>query len=270
MACVSLLLDKCQCVSGMRQSAILYAILSQQRDLKFSHHSCSCETRQTVCLRTPQVTCQMVSDVLVKTVSFMKNLPSFHHLPRADQLLLLESCWTPLFLLGLAQERVSFDVIETPGHSMLKRILLNGQGLIKTGQEERRQPTLADVQRVKMCLHKLWGLDLNPTEYAYLKGAILFNPDLPGLQAPDYIESLQREAQRVLHKVLMPLPSKDDSRFAQVLLTVSSLKTISADLITELFFRPVIGAADMNELVLEMLYHQSSTATIITANGLFV
>ncbi|XP_051892398.1 nuclear receptor subfamily 0 group B member 2a [Pristis pectinata] len=260
MACVNVLLDKCQCVPGVRQSAILYTILSQQRDLKasseFSHHSCSCETMQTVRLKTPQVTCQMVSDVLVKTVSFMKNLPSFHHLPRADQLLLLENCWTPLFLLGLAQERVSFDVIETPGHSMLKRILLNRQGLIKTGEEKRRQPTLAGVQRVKMCLHKFWDLDLSPTGYAYLKGAILFNPDLPGLQAPDYIESLQWEAQRALHKVLVPLPSRDNSRFASVLLTVSALKTISPDLIIELFFRPVVGTADMNEVLLEMLYTQ--------------
>ncbi|XP_032900992.1 nuclear receptor subfamily 0 group B member 2 [Amblyraja radiata] len=258
MACVNVLLNKCQCVSGVRQNAILKTILSQQSDLKicseFSHYSCPCATRRTVCLKTPQVTCQMVSDVLVKTVNFMKNLPLFHHLPKADQLLLLESCWIQLFLLGLAQERVSFDVIETPGHSMLKRILLKGQDLIKTGAEERRQPTLAGVQRVRIWLHKFWCLDLSQTGYAYLKGALLFNPDLPGLQAPDYIESLQREAQGALHKVLEPIPSKDNSRFARVLLTVSALKTISNDLITELFFRPVIGAADMSELLLEMLY----------------
>ncbi|XP_078423374.1 nuclear receptor subfamily 0 group B member 2-like [Cetorhinus maximus] len=260
MACVNVLLDKCQCASGKRQTAILYTILSQQRDLKacceFSHHSCSCEARRTVCLKTPQVTCQAVSDVLVKTVSFMRNLPSFHHLPRADQLLLLESCWLPLFLLGLAQERVSFEVTESPGHSMLKRILLNGPGLIKTQEEERRQPTLAGVQRIKMCLNKFWGLDLSPKEYAYLKGAILFNPDLPGLRAPAYIESLQREAQRALHEVLVPLPPRDSSRFARVLLTVSALKTISTGLIIELFFRPVIGTANMKELLLDMLYTQ--------------
>uniref|UniRef100_UPI00398F4094 nuclear receptor subfamily 0 group B member 2-like n=1 Tax=Pristiophorus japonicus TaxID=55135 RepID=UPI00398F4094 len=260
MACVNVLLDKCRCASGERQSAILYAILSQRGDLKacyeFTHHSCSCEARRTVCLKTPQVTCQAVSAVLVKTVSFMRNLPSFHHLPRTDQLLLLESCWPPLFLLGLAQERVSFEVTETPGHSMLKRILLNGQGLIRTEEEEKRQPTLAGVQRIKMCLSKFWGLDLSPRGYAYLKGAILFNPDLPGLQAPAYIENLQQEAQRALREVLVPLPARDSGRFARVLLTISALKTISTGLITELFFRPVIGAADMKELLLEMLYTQ--------------
>ncbi|XP_038653585.1 LOW QUALITY PROTEIN: nuclear receptor subfamily 0 group B member 2-like [Scyliorhinus canicula] len=260
MACVDVLLDKCHCATGKRQSAILYTILSQQGDLKdcgeSSHHSCSSEARRTVRLKTPQVTCQAVSDVLVKTVRFIRNLPSFHHLPRADQLLLLESCWLPLFLLGLAQERVSFEVIETPGYSMLRRILLNGPGLIKTREEERRQPTLAGVQRIKMCLNKFWGLRLNSKEYAYLKGAVLFNPDLPGLGAPAYIEGLQREAQRALHQLLVPLPPRESSRFARILLTVSALKTISTSLITELFFRPVIGTGSMEELLLDMLYTQ--------------
>ncbi|GCB79562.1 nuclear receptor subfamily 0 group B member 2a [Scyliorhinus torazame] len=260
MACVDVLLDKCHCATGKRQSAILYTILSQQGDLQdcdeSSHHSCFSEARRTVRLKTPQVTCQAVSDVLVKTVSFIRNLPSFHHLPRADQLLLLESCWLPLFLLGLAQERVSFEVTETPGYSMLRRILLSGPGLIKTREEERRQPTLAGVQRIKMCLNKFWGLRLSPKEYAYLKGAILFNPDLPGLGAPAYIEGLQREAQRALHQLLVPLPPRESSRFARILLTVSALKTISTSLITELFFRPVIGTANMKELLLDMLYTQ--------------
>ncbi|XP_020369760.1 nuclear receptor subfamily 0 group B member 2 [Rhincodon typus] len=254
MACVNVLSDKCQCDSGKRQNAILYTILSQRGDCKFSHHNCFCEVRQTVCLKTPHVTCQAVSDVLAKTVAFMRNLPSFHHLPRSDQLLLLESCWLSLFLLGLAQDRVSFEVIETPGHSMLKRILLNGPNLLRTKEEGSWQPTLAGVHRIKMCLNKFQGLDLSPKEYAYLKGAILFNPDLLGLRAAGYIESLQREAQRALYEIVVS--AKGSSRFACILLAVSALKTVSTGLIIELFFRPVIGPATMKELLFEMLYSQ--------------
>ncbi|KFV59830.1 Nuclear receptor subfamily 0 group B member 2, partial [Gavia stellata] len=193
--------ERCQCHSEDKRTAILYTILSQNLNHSRGGHSpahqrCLCHQRRTVCLRTPHITCQAASNVLVKTISFMKNLPSFHLLPREDQLLLLDSCWVPLFLL----------------------------------------------------------LDLSPKEYAYLKGAILFNPDVPGLRASLYIESLQREAQRALQEVLQPLHPEDQGRFARILLIASTLKSISPALITDLFFRPVIGNTDIIELIVEMLY----------------
>lgn len=166
--------EKCQCLES--QNAILYTLLSrdQWKSCSPSQQRCLCQKRSTVCLQTPQVTCQAASDVLVKTVSFVKNLPSFQLLPWEDQLLLLDNCWAPLFLLGLVQEMVTFEVIETPAPSMLKRILLDDQ--CKRHELQRAQPTLASVQRLQCSLNEFWSLDLSPKEYAYLKGAILFNP----------------------------------------------------------------------------------------------
>ncbi|XP_005238360.2 nuclear receptor subfamily 0 group B member 2 [Falco peregrinus] len=249
--------ERCQCHSEDKRTAILYTLLSQNLNHSWgscspAHQRCLCHQRRTVCLRTPHVTCQAASNVLVKTISFIKNLPSFHLLPREDQLLLLDSCWVPLFLLGLVQEMVTFEVMETPAPSMLKKILLNGQS--KRQEPERTQPTLAAVQRLQCCLNTFWSLDLSPKEYAYLKGAILFNPDVPGLRASLYIESLQREAQRALQEVLQPLHPEDQGRFARILLIASTLKSIPPTLITDLFFRPVIGNADIVELIAEMLY----------------
>ncbi|NXA50239.1 NR0B2 protein, partial [Nothocercus julius] len=253
--------ERCQCHSEDTRTAILYTLLSQ--NLSQSRTSCGpaqqrclCHQRRTVCLRTPHVTCQAASDVLMKTISFMKNLPSFQLLPRDDQLLLLDSCWAPLFLLGLVQEMVTFEVMETPAPSMLKKILLDGQS--ERQEPERTQPTLAAVQRLQCCLNTFWSLDLSPKEYAYLKGAILFNPDVPGLTASLYIESLQREAQRALQEVLRPLHPEDQGRFARTLLIASTLKSISPALITDLFFRPVIGNADIVELIAEMFYEIAS------------
>lgn len=179
--------ERCQCHSEDKRTAILYTLLSQNLNHSRggrspTHQRCLCHQRRTVCLRTPHITCQAASNVLVKTVSFMKNLPSFHLLPREDQLLLLDSCWVPLFLLGLVQEMVTFEVMETPAPSMLKKILLDGQS--KRQEPERTQPTLAAVQRLQCCLNTFWNLDLSPKEYAYLKGAILFNPgEFPALAA---------------------------------------------------------------------------------------
>ncbi|KAH0631178.1 hypothetical protein JD844_005375 [Phrynosoma platyrhinos] len=244
------------CHHEENQNAILYTLLSQNMthhrgDHGLSQQSCMCHKRRTVCLQTPQATCQAASDVLVKTISFMKNLPSFQLLPWEDQLLLLDSCWVPLFLLGLVQEMVTFEVMETPAPSMLERILLDGS--CKRQVPQRAQPTLASVQRLQCCLNSFWSLDLSPKEYAYLKGAILFNPDIPGLKASLYIESLQKEAQRALQEVLALLHLEDQGRFARILLISSSLKSIPPALITDLFFQPVIGNMDILELLSDML-----------------
>ncbi|NXM78266.1 NR0B2 protein, partial [Serilophus lunatus] len=244
--------ERCQCHSEDKNTAILYTLLSQNMHPARARQRCLCHQRRTVRLCTPHVTCQAASAVLVKTISFVKNLPSFHQLPWEDQTLLLDSCWVPLFLLGLVQEMVTFEVMEMPAPSMLEKILLNGHS---KGQEpERTQPTLAAVQRLQCCLNSFWGLDLRPKEYAYLKGAILFNPDIPGLRASLHIKSLQREAQRALQDLLQPLHPEDQGRFARILLITSTLKSIPPALITDLFFRPVIGDADILELMREMLY----------------
>ncbi|XP_053820542.1 nuclear receptor subfamily 0 group B member 2 [Vidua chalybeata] len=241
--------ERCRCHGKDRHPPILYTLLSQNLQPGGARQHCLCPQRRTVCLRTPHLTCRAASHVLVKTINFMKNVAAFHLLPREDQLLLLDSCWVPLFLLGLVQEMVTFEVMEAPAPSMLKKILLSGQS---KGQEpEGTQPTLAAVQRLQWCLNSFWRLDLSPSEFTYLRGAILFNPDIPGLRAALYIESLQSEAQRALRELLHP---EDQARFSHILRVTSSLRSIPAALVTALFFRPVIGGAAMGELLAEMLF----------------
>ncbi|KAL1258544.1 hypothetical protein QQF64_009121 [Cirrhinus molitorella] len=247
----------CSAYGSGQSNAILFNILSRgesapnEPSYKRVVQTCHCEKRRKVCLKAPNETCQVASDVLVKTVHFMKSLPAFQQLPPKDQLSLLQNCWAPLFILGLAQDRVRFDVHESPAPSMLKRILLNSQ---ETTSSDREQPTLAGVQTLKACLKKFWSLDLSPKEYAYLKGTVIFNPDVPGLKASLFIEGLQYEAQHALKEVLLPLHPEDRGRFARILLTASTLKTITPSLITELFFRPVIGQADLLDLLIDMLF----------------
>ncbi|KAF4102684.1 nuclear receptor subfamily 0 group B member 2a [Onychostoma macrolepis] len=248
---------ECDCLGNGQSNAILFNILSRgestpsEPSYKRVPQTCHCEKRRTVCLKTPSETCPVASDVLVKTVHFMKSLPAFQQLPPKDQLSLLKNCWAPLFILGLAQDQVLFEVHDSPAPSMLKRILLNGQ---ETPSSDPEQPTLAGVQTLKACLKKFWSLDLSPKEYAYLKGTVIFNPDVPGLKASLFIEGLQYEAQHALKEVLVPLHPEDRGRFARILLTASALKTITPSLITELFFRPVIGQEDLLDLLIEMLF----------------
>ncbi|XP_029958629.1 nuclear receptor subfamily 0 group B member 2a [Salarias fasciatus] len=254
--------NQCHCSTNSERfsNPILYNILSQMDSGKRSAgslgygavpHRCSCEVRRTVCLRRPEEICKEASAVLVKTLHFMKNLPAFKQLPPNDQFTLLRSCWAPLFILGLAQEHVDFEVTDIPADSMLKKILLNRQG---RPELEREQPTMAGVGKLKSCLKKFWSLDLSPKEYAYLKGTTIFNPDVPDLKAGIFVEGLQQEAQHALSEVVQLLHPGNQERFARILVTASMLQSITPSLIIELFFRPVIGQADLLELLVDMLF----------------
>ncbi|XP_026784372.2 nuclear receptor subfamily 0, group B, member 2b [Pangasianodon hypophthalmus] len=244
-----------------RSHTILFNILNRKDscaleadDWSSVMHSCHCEQQRLVCLRNPESTCQAATEVLLKTMCFMKSLPSFHHLPGLDQFLLLRSHWVPLFVLGLAQERITFEVADFPMTSFLHKILLHDQNFDSEQEMDDFPPNLAAVHNLKSCLYKLWRLDLTPKEYAYLKGTILFNPDVPGLINCRLIEGLQREAQRLLHQVIHKLHPNDHSRLTSVLLAASSLHSVAQNLVTKLFFRRVIGQTDLLELLTEMLF----------------
>lgn len=209
-------LEGCRCrgASGRNNNSILYSILKsdslttaeeqqpnpqqQQQSLQHLFHktsstgapaspreprqqACSCgSTRRRGVLRSPQLTCKAASAVLVKTLRFVKNVPCFRELPEDDQLTLIRSGWAPLLVLGLAQDRVDFETTETVEPSMLQRIL--------TGLPDRQSEVLGcqgrggagvsvlDIEAIKAFLKKCWSVDISTKEYAYLKGAVLFNP----------------------------------------------------------------------------------------------
>nr|AFP50059.1 Dax1b [Monopterus albus] len=215
---------RCRGASGRNNSSILYSILKsnslgtaeeeqhqhpqqqQQQTLQhffhktlsstpaslqeFRQQACSCgSTRRRGILRSPQVTCKAASAVLVKTLRFVKNVPCFRELPEDDQLMLIRSGWAPLLVLGLAQDRVDFETTETVEPSMLQRILTGlpdrqsdgpaGQSRVAAGV------SVVEIEAIKAFLKKCWSIDISTKEYAYLKGAVLFNPGKSGLVPVD-------------------------------------------------------------------------------------
>uniref|UniRef100_UPI0037E82F2A nuclear receptor subfamily 0 group B member 2-like n=1 Tax=Semicossyphus pulcher TaxID=241346 RepID=UPI0037E82F2A len=250
------------CSGSRHQHAhtILYNILSWREsgylNNKLNHSSsaqnCQCEQRRTVCLKDPKVTCKAASSILVKTIHFMRSLPSFSQLPVGDQSSLLRHCWVHLFVLGLAQEKIVFEVTDVPNSSILRQILL-GPGLT---EKEAKKPTLGGVNKLRTCLQQLWNLNLSPKEYAYLKGALLFNPAVQGLSASLLIEGLQKEAQKALREVIHLLHPEDSVHFSRILLAASDIQAVSHSLVTELFFKSVIGNTNMMYFLTEMLFVQ--------------
>uniref|UniRef100_A0A3B5B299 Nuclear receptor subfamily 0 group B member 1-like n=1 Tax=Stegastes partitus TaxID=144197 RepID=A0A3B5B299_9TELE len=253
-------LEGCRCrgASGRNNNSILYSILKSD-SLELRQQACSCgSTRRRGVLRSPQVTCKAASAVLVKTLRFVKNVPCFRELPEDDQLILIRSGWAPLLVLGLAQDRVDFETTETVEPSMLQRILTglpDRQGELLAGQSRGAAGvSVVDIEAIRAFLKKCWSVDISTKEYAYLKGAVLFNPDLEGLRCLHYIQSLRREAHQALNEHVRLIHREDTSRFAKLLIALSMLRAISPPVVAQLFFRPVIGTVNIEEVLMEMFY----------------
>uniref|UniRef100_A0A3Q3LP55 Nuclear receptor subfamily 0 group B member 1 n=1 Tax=Labrus bergylta TaxID=56723 RepID=A0A3Q3LP55_9LABR len=251
---------RCRGASGRTNNSILYSILKSDSLATLRQQACSCgSTRRRGVLRSPQVTCKAASAVLVKTLRFVKNVPCFRELPEDDQLMLIRSGWAPLLVLGLAQDRVDFETTETVEPSMLQRILT---GLpdrqseeVPTGQSRGAAGvSVLDIEAIRAFLKKCWSVDISTKEYAYLKGAVLFNPDVEGLRCIHYIQSLRREAHQALNEHVRLIHREDTTRFAKLLIALSMLRAISPLVVAQLFFRPVIGTVNIEEVLMEMFY----------------
>ncbi|XP_069462408.1 nuclear receptor subfamily 0 group B member 2-like [Ambystoma mexicanum] len=260
-------LGRCQCKAGPPDSILLGILSTGQRSegkwlpssLRYhqQHHTtpgpdCPCQERRKVLVKAPDVTCKRASEVLLKTVAFIRNLPSFYELPPGDQVALIKQCWAPLFVLGLAQEKVDFDTKDISAPSLLKQILLN-QSECDMARFEPQGAPYTEVQRMKSFLDRVWSLDICAKEYAYLKGIVLFNHEVQGLQFPRFVQTLQEEAQHTLMEFSALAYSNSQSRLAWILGSLSILKAITASTVTELFFRPVSLEANVEELLLETL-----------------
>ncbi|NWV12411.1 NR0B2 protein, partial [Ptilonorhynchus violaceus] len=208
-----------------------------------------------VVLKTPEATCRRASEVLLKTSTFIRNLPSFYHMPWEDQFVLIQQNWGPLFVLGMAQEGVDFDLREISATSLLKKILLH-QSLTASNELGSSSPgvSLTEVQKMKNLLRKFWDLDISAKEYAYLKGIILFNSGCHVLKCLPYVQTLQQEAQKALMEFISTMSHGRLGRFAWILQLMTSLRDIDVDAIEDLFFRPILAEATLNVLLLETLY----------------
>ncbi|XP_042548371.1 nuclear receptor subfamily 0 group B member 1 [Dipodomys spectabilis] len=228
----------------------------------------SCGSPRLVSLKSPQVVWEAAAAGLLKTLRFVKYLPCFQVLPLDQQLVLARSCWAPLLMLELAQDRIHFETLEISEPSVLQRIFTT-RGQETQGQEPPPLPTgqprsapppeivqlpwATTVQAMKNFLVKCWSLNISTKEYAYLKGTILFNPDLPGLQCVKYIQGLQWRTQQILSEHIKTTQRDYQGRYVDLNSALYLLKFINADVIVELFFRPIIGTVSMDDMMLEML-----------------
>ncbi|KAM3585117.1 uncharacterized protein V6R79_008034 [Siganus canaliculatus] len=248
------------------RGSILYSILNRgsrhpqcHAETVATHQLCSCASkRKLVALRAPRLVFKAASEVLVKTFRFVKNVPCFRGLPAADQLRLVRKSWAPLLVLGMVQESVDFDTVETPQPSLLHMILTHSKERQERAAIEIQHPgvPVRDAEGIKLFLMRCRGLRISVKEYAFLKGAILFTPEVTELECRDYIQALHEEAERALYEHVRATHRAKAGRLVRLRAVLSALRSMDPDAVAGLFFKPVTGTSSIDEHVLAMFHER--------------
>uniref|UniRef100_A0A668W0H1 NR LBD domain-containing protein n=1 Tax=Oreochromis aureus TaxID=47969 RepID=A0A668W0H1_OREAU len=235
---------ECKVTQDTGQGSILYSILNRgalcpqaRADTTAAHRCCSCASmRKLVAIRAPQSVIRAACEVLLKTFRFVKNVPCFRGLPADDQLRLVRNSWAPLLLLGLVQDSVDFDTVETQKPSLLHEILTHDANRRERTAGAAQHPgvPLCDVQSIQMFLVKL-----------------SFTP-VPELECQEYIHALQREAERALYEHVGTVYRGNASRSGKLRVVLSTLRAVDTEAVAGLFLRPVTGTSSIDEHVLAM------------------
>ncbi|XP_038047367.1 nuclear receptor subfamily 0 group B member 1-like [Patiria miniata] len=305
----SMPLSSCDCPERMKEGSILYSLLSSSTHEAMDTDSSSNNSSNAASAATPtdrryptgipsvsqavnqalwrransalipptvitlkhhEIICQQAAQLLLKTVDFVRNLPSCQRLCPHDRITLFQHCWAELLVLMMTQYRFHFETEDVDfdfgmdssssssgsgdsqtchhchGHTsenMLLRCLVALQGI----------PTQSDIHMMECFFSKCELMGLDDKEYAYLKMTILFNPDIPGLVDPAMVETLQSEAQLRLSEYVAATRPRDPLRFARVLLSLPPLRNIRSRVISQLFFRELIGGVPMEDLLEQMM-----------------
>ncbi|XP_045197632.2 nuclear receptor subfamily 2 group E member 1-like [Mercenaria mercenaria] len=199
----------------------------------------------------PEAVCEAAARLLFMSIKWTKNVPAFLGLPYRDQVTLLEESWRELFVLGAAQFQMPIDA----------STLLSAAGLSsENSQTEKVMNLMTEIRALQEIIAKFKTIQVDATEYACLKGIVLFKTVLPGNTSSDVktlrdfhtVASLQDQAQMTLSKYIQTSYPTQPFRFGKLLLLLPTLKTVSGSTIEELFFRKTIGSIPIERLLIDM------------------
>lgn len=199
----------------------------------------------------PEAMCEVAARLLFMSVKWTKNVPAFLGLPFRDQLLLLEEGWRELFILGAAQFQMPVEAAP----------LLAAAGInTEETPGEKAISIMSEIRIFQEILSKFKSLQVDPTEFACLKGIVLFKTVFPSTSSNDSkslrdfhtVASLQDQAQLTLSKYIQATYPSQPFRFGKLLLLLPTLKGVSGSTIADLFFRKTIGTIPIERLLTDM------------------
>ena len=188
--------------------------------------------------------CELAARLLFSAVEWARNIPFFPDLQVTDPVALLRLSWSELFVLNAAQCSMPLHVAP----------LLAAAGLHASPMAADRVVAFMDHIRIfQEQVEKLKALHVDSAEYSCIKAIVLFTSDACGLSDNNHIESLQEKAQCALEEYVRSQYPNQPTRFGKLLLRLPSLRTVSAQVIEQLFFVRLVGKTPIETLIRDML-----------------
>ncbi|XP_023216916.1 nuclear receptor subfamily 2 group E member 1-like [Centruroides sculpturatus] len=181
---------------------------------------------------------EAAAKLLFFSVRWMRTIPSFLQLSFRDQTILLEECWSDIFILSAAQW----------GFPLQEGLLSLGNVL----SPEKRNLVVNHLQQMRSIMSLLTSLQVDHTEFSCLKALVLFKPETQGLRDPLQIELLQDQTQLMLHEYVLTKQPPSKVRFGKLLLLLSITKKLNSQVIEEMFFAKTIGNIPIERLLCDM------------------
>ncbi|XP_034119523.1 protein ultraspiracle [Drosophila albomicans] len=213
--------------------------------------------------------CQVVNKQLYQMVEYARLMPHFAQLPLDDQVILLKAAWNELLIANVAWcSIVSLDdSLGGMGHGdsaferrspvmQPQQLFLNQSfsyhrnSAIKAGVHSIFDRILSELSV------KMKRLNLDRRELSCLKAIILYNPDIRGIKNRADIELCREKVYACLDEHCRVEHPGDDGRFAQLLLRLPALRSISLKCLDHLFFFRIISDRPLEELFIEQLESQ--------------
>uniref|UniRef100_A0A0K8TPF2 Nuclear receptor subfamily 2 group B member 4 n=1 Tax=Tabanus bromius TaxID=304241 RepID=A0A0K8TPF2_TABBR len=206
--------------------------------------------------------CQMVNKQLFQLVEYARRMPHFAHLQKEDQVTLLKAGWNELLIANVAWRSIEYlDVESNPDGSVDRRTPIRQPQQMCLGPNftlHRNSAIQAGVaaifDRILSELSvKMKRLNVDRSELSCLKAIILFNPDIRGLKSRHEVDICREKIYACLDEHCRTEHPGDDGRFAQLLLRLPALRSISLKCLDHLFFFRLIGDKQLENFVVEML-----------------
>ena len=209
--------------------------------------------------------CEFAARLLFSAVEWTKNIPGFPELQITDQVALLRLVWSELFVLNAAQCNMPLNVAP----------LLVAAGLHGSPMAADRVVSFMDHIRIfQEQVEKLKALHVDNAEYSCMKAIVLFTSgnlrsskmikdakflisiiftDAPGLNDVQIIEQMQEKSQCALEEYCRSQYPNQPTRFGRLLLRLPSLRTVSSQVIEQLFFVRLVGKTPIETLIRDMI-----------------
>ncbi|XP_068720123.1 nuclear receptor subfamily 2 group C member 2-like [Montipora capricornis] len=199
---------------------------------------------------------EIATRLLFLTVDWARSIQAFRRLDNSDQLILLQSSWSDLFMLGVAQCSSSF-----PLSPLLSLVAVHVEHSHRENSDQNQKSSAVNTEvnmidkivTVKELLFSLEKLELDSVEYALLKAIVLFNPDCLTLKNPKQVERHQEKAHCTLKNYVENKHPNFPERFAKILLRLPATRMLTQQAAEELFFSPLIGTVRIESIMTNII-----------------